>query len=443
MSAIRIAKTPDLHFLKVTPNHDFEYPYILDKNGNFDWEANLYILQYSGSNSVYGIKPVSSTVVAHARSISILLSYIENQPSLNLLNFNDEEFFRFVKHLNGRKVDSGTVKTHCRNAIEYFFYLQKKYPELTLITDKSINKVRYQINVSKHYFNAGGKLKDYYDHKSFEGLIKITEEVDYIRDDEFIDWLDAINCTKEHPNPSYIIKNRWEVLSYLLDATGARISELADFTRSMFKLAYSPLKDADEEVEIGSIPVKKGKYKGNFRKIPISNGVIQLVVSYINAIEAEWPDMDHDKLFVHAENGRPLTGGYLKNYTLSIIKQSDYAKRLRHVNNHSFRHRFITLNVARAIQEKSSNTSFTNILPLAMNAVRKLTLHASDSTMSTYVHLAQDYNNKYRLKNEHANISALIKTELKKLKRIQKQFESGIISKENALENILKVIDKI
>lgn len=443
MTETRIAKNPDLHFLKVTPSHNFEHPYILDQNGSFDWEANLYLVHFSGSNSVYGIKPVPSTVVAHARSISILLSYIEEQPSLSLFNFNDENFFGFVKYLQERRIDNGTVKTHCRKAIDYFLYLQKKDPNLRLITDKSSTKERFQIHVTKKYCNAGEKIKDYYDHKSFEGLVKITEEVDYIRDDEFIDWLDAINCTTEHPNPSQVIKKRWDVLSYLLDATGARISELADFTRSMFKEAYSPLKDANEEVEIGSIPVKKGKYKGSFRRVSISNGVLQLVVSYINLIETEWPEMGHDKLFVNSKNGRPLTGSYLKNYSLSVIKNSSYAKRLKHVNNHSFRHRFITLNVARSIQEHSSITPSTNMLPIAMKAVRKLTLHASDSTMSTYVHLAQDYNNKYRLKNEHAKISTLIKTELKKLKRIQKQFESGRISEKLALEEILKVIDTI
>lgn len=443
MTDTRIAKNPDLHFLQLTPDQDFDYPYILDKNGKFDWEANLYLVDYSGSNLTYGIRPQPSTIVAHSRSISILLSFIEDKSSLTLFSFKDEHFYEFVKYLESRKIDNGTIKIHCRKAIDYFLYLQEKYTDLNLITDKSSSDKKYQIHVTKKSFNAGGKIKEYYDHKSFDGLIKVTEEIDYIRDDEFIDWLDAINHTKIHPTPSKIIKLRWESISYLLDATGSRISELVKFTRSMFKSAYSPLADADGEVDISSIPVNKGKNKGGFRTIPISNGVIQLVMSYIDTIEAEWPDMHHDQLFVNAENGKPLTGGYLKNYSLSVIKNSKYSVRLKHVNNHSFRHRFITLNIARKIKEYASNSPFTNLLSVAMNAVRKLTLHASASSMSTYVHLAQDYNNRYRLKNEHAQISTLVKTELKKLKRIQKQFESGNISEKNAFESMMKVVSSI
>lgn len=442
MTVTRIAKNPDLHFLQLVPNQEFDYPYILDNKGRFDWEANSYLIDYSGSNLTYGVRPQPSTIVAHSRSLSIFLSYIENVPSLTTLAFTDEDFYNFVEHLKERNIDNGTIKTHCRKAIDYLFYLQKKHTNVNLITDKT-GKNHYQVHVIKKSFNVGGQNKIFYDHKSFEGLVKISEEVDYIRDDEFIDWLDAINHTKEHPNPSDIIKLRWESLAYLLDASGARISELKDLTRSMFKSVYSPFTDADEEIDVGPFPVRKGKSKGKFRTIPISNGVIQLVISYINSIETEWPEMTHDKLFVNVDNGKPLTSEYLKNYTLSVIKNSKYADKLKHVNNHSFRHRFITLRIARKISEYAHNTSFTNLLPVAMAAVRKLTLHASPSTMSTYVHLAQEYNNRYKLRNEHAQINTLVKTEIKKLKLIKQQFESNQISEVMALKSMLEVIDSI
>tara|TARA_Y100000588_G_C14111112_1_gene863054 strand:+ start:46 stop:282 length:237 start_codon:yes stop_codon:yes gene_type:complete len=78
-----------------------------------------------------------------------------------------------------------------------------------------------------------------------------------------------------------------------------------------------------------------------------------------------------------------------------------------------------------------------------MHAVRKLTLHASASSMETYVHLAQEYNNKYRLKNEHAQVNSIVKTELKKLKRLQKQLESGQINESFALERMVSIIKEI
>ena len=128
---------------------------------------------------------------------------------------------------------------------------------------------------------------------------------------------------------------------------------------------------------------------------------------------------------------------------MSVIKKSKYEVRLRHVNNHSFRHRYITLNVAKKVKEHGSAGPITNVLPLALSAVRKLTLHASPETMNTYVHLAQDYNNRYRLKNEHAMLSSLLKIDLKKLKRIKKQYESGKVTEQIAFSNMLEIINNL
>ena len=64
-----------------------------------------------------------------------------------------------------------------------------------------------------------------------------------------------------------------------------------------------------------------------------------------------------------------------------MIKNSKFSAILAHLNNHSFRHRFITLNVAKTLKSYKSDVAFTNILTVAMSAVRKLTLHASNSTM--------------------------------------------------------------
>jgi integrase len=265
--------------------------------------------------------------------------------------------------------------------------------------------------------------------------------VEYIRDDEFIDWLDAIHHTTEHPIPYKLLVLRWESISYLLDATGSRISELSDITRSMIKEAYDPLASADEEGELNSIPIKKGKYKGEKRSLPVSNGTLQLVMSYIQLIESQWPNMDHDELFINVTNGKPLKGSYLKNYTLNVIKNSKYAQKLAHLNNHSFRHRYITLNVAKTLRSYNSGAIFSNILTVAMSAVRKLTLHASNSTMEQYVHLAQLYNQKFTLGTE--KVSSIVRTEIAKLKRITQRYKINKVSSEEALVNLIKIINGI
>jgi site-specific recombinase XerD len=443
MSEVRIAHSPDLSFLLLQPSEAYTHPYLLDSTGRFDWDANAYLVQYGGGKLTYGVRPLSSNIVDKARSLSIFLTFVEEILNIDKLKLSDGHFFTFVKYIQKRNIDNGTIKTHCRNALNYLFYIQTKNESVNLITDKAHKNARHQIHVTKRFHNAGGKVQAYYDHKSFEHLVKITEEIDYIRDDEFIDWLDAINHTKEHPSPSKILKLRWGAISYLLEATGPRISELAKITRSSIKDIYNPLADGNDNSELSCIPINKGKNKGKFRKVPISNATIQFLMAYITTIEHQWPNMDHDNLFINIKNGQPLKPNYLKNYTLSVIKNSLYAQSLKHVNNHSFRHRFITLKIAQIIKELASNTPFTNLYSLAMHAVRKLTLHASPSSMATYVHLAQEYNNKYRLNNEHAQISSLVKIELKKLKRLQKQLESGQINESLTLKSILTIIGKL
>lgn len=441
MSEVFIAKSPRLDFLKLKPNDKFKYPFLLNKDKSFNWEANQYIMKYGGGPISYGIRPQPDNIIEQTRSINILFNFIDTLKGFNEYNFNDECFYDYVTHLKSRNIDNDTIKGHVRVAIDYFFFLQETHKNLFLITDKTTHAGKYSSHVTKESFNAGGRVIIYFDHQSIKGLVTIQEEVEYIRDDEFIDWLDAIHHTTEHPIPYKLLILRWESISYLLDATGSRISELSDITRSMIKEAYDPLASADEEGELNSIPIKKGKYKGEKRSVPVSNGTLQLVMSYINFIEAQWPDMDHDELFINVDNGKPLKNSYLKNYTLNVIKNSKYAQKLAHLNNHSFRHRFITLNVAKTLRSYNGGTIFVNILTVAMTAVRKLTLHASNSTMEQYVHFAQLYNQKFTLGTE--KISSIVRTEITKLKRIVQKYENNKISNDEALTSLSTIINGI
>jgi hypothetical protein len=52
MSDIFIAKSPRLDFLKLKPNNNFKYPYLLNKDKSFNWEANQYLLKYGGGDMV-------------------------------------------------------------------------------------------------------------------------------------------------------------------------------------------------------------------------------------------------------------------------------------------------------------------------------------------------------------------------------------------------------
>ncbi|MFH4745374.1 site-specific integrase [Vibrio harveyi] len=383
------AKEVDLSFLSSSAQGSVNYPYIINADGSFHWLANSYITQIGGGIGSYGLKPKQKTIIPKAQSLAAFLNFMHER-NTNELFTTDDDIFAYTKHLLKKEIKPGTCKKHVRNALSYLIYVQQCDDKLNLIsTDKKTSSM-YQIHATLEYYVKGYTRQEFINHKAIEHLADPSAEVQMVHDNEFFYWVDAINCSSEHPNPDELTILRWEAMSYLLEGTGSRISELHLFTVSMIKSAYNPLKD--DVQELNNIPIHKGKNAGQTRKVAISNETLQSVMIYIKAIEEKFPNRGHDQLFVSLKDGSPLSAEYFQQYSKRVISGSKYAKELAHLTNHSFRHRFITLAVAKALHKFAKPGTFTNILTVAMNAVRKLTLHASQSSMSTYVHLAQNYN---------------------------------------------------
>ena len=439
MSKVHIANLKSLSFLSIIPKGKFKYPFILNNEGNFDWFANEYLLNYGGNSSIYGIRPKDTTVIEHSYSIAIFISFIEEK-QINIFHIKDRDFCEYADELKRRPINNDTIKRHLRKAIDYLLYIQEKNPEKHLITYDINAENSFGVHVTKKQITRGSFKREYFNHFSMDGLTSIFCEIDYIRDDEVLDWIDAIYHTKYHPTPDKFVILRWKVMAFLLDSTGSRISELECFTRDMIKEAYKPLQSMADEVLLKKIPIKKGKYKGKERQVLVSNAVIQLTMEYIELIEETWPDLPHDFLFVSSENGKKLSGNYLKNYSNKVISNSKYAKQMKNVNNHSFRHRFITIKVANTISEISKNNNFTNILSVAFSAVRKLTLHANNTTLGRYVHLAQKYNQKGP--SEDINIPSFTRIMFSKISRIITENNKGFINSDDAIAEIGKIVCK-
>lgn len=390
MSSILTAKSPDLSMLMGFPQEKFDYPLILDKNKNFYVQPNNYILKFGGGVNTYGVKPVSSTIIDRTRSLVIFLNFIEDK-NLSIFEITDADIIKYVSHLSETRniKDNKTTKRHVRVALDYILYLQEIYTDKKLITSEESPKEVFNIHITMLSYSRYSI--DYIDHVSITNLVSLSEEVTMASDTQYYLWTDAIHNTNYHPQPSETLILRWESMSFLLEACGSRISELHLFTRTLIKNAYKPLADANKMVYMKDIPIKKGKYKGKTRKIKIANGTLQHIMSYINLIEEKWPDMNHEQLFVNVENGEKLAKSYFKKYSEKVVNNSIYSKELADISNHSFRHRFITLRIVQTIKNYSNKGSFTNLLKIAMKAVRKLTMHANDDTLSEYVHLAMEY----------------------------------------------------
>lgn len=447
MSTVIIAKEPNLKFLVTSRRrdqiNDSPLPLILKKGGRFDWDANSFITEYGGGSRSYNIRPLAKTVQKKAYSLNLFCNFLDDK-SINLSDINDSTLYQYAEVLKERGIFDDTVLKHGRTAIEYIQYLSKKYPEWKLSSTEEDPDREFNVHYEIKKYKKGTIEKNYLHHDSLAGLIHIAAEAEYIHDHELIMWLDAINCTSHHPKPDTFFISRWEALTTLLEITGSRISEVHKITRTMIKEASGSLLVNKKIPIIRNIPINKGKYKGKTRNIKTTYEDIQAILIYIYLIEDIFPNMDHDAIFVDSQVGTQLKPSYLKNYAKKVINGSKYCDVLKHLSNHSFRHRFITLHVAKAIKKISASGSFSNILSVATNACRKVTMHASNESLSHYVHLASELNDKSDDMDITLNkVSTQITIRVKKMITIADLLHSKKISEVEALNSLLSTIDRL
>jgi len=446
MSRVVLAKDPDLTFLVTSRRrknaNDSPLPLILKGSGAFDWDANSFLTEYGGGARTYNIRPLAKTTQKKAYSLNLFVDFLERK-SINLCDINDSTLYQYSDSLKKRGVLDDTIIKHGRTAIEYAVHLNKKNPKWNLSTTEKDPNSKFNIHYKIKKYRNGNIEKEYLHHNSLNGLIYIASEAEYIHDHELIMWFDAINCTTYHPKVNNFLICRWDAFTTLLEITGSRINEVHHITRTMIKKAYDSILLSDRVPTIREIPVTKGKYRGNTRSVKTTKEDIQVIIKYIKLIEDMFPEMGHDAIFVDSKTGHQLKPSYLKNYAKKVINGSKYSDALKHLSNHSFRHRFITLNIAKSIKKISSSGSFSNILNVAANACRKITMHASNNTLSHYIHLASEHNEKSDNLDERLSIvSTQIGLRVKKMTAIANLLRSREISEDEALKSLLSTLDE-
>ncbi|RLU01653.1 hypothetical protein [Ketobacter sp.] len=446
MSTVVIAKNPILDFLLTSSRkhekNNCPLPIILKNNGNIDWNANSFLTEYGGGPQVYNIKPLAPTLVKKAYSLNIFCTYLE-QNNIEVHQIDDSSLYGFVDNLKDRGINDQTIISHGRVALQYITHLSKLNPEWKLATNSQDTTGDFKVNYSLASIRKNGREIQYLKHRSLNGLIHISAESEYIRDYELVMWLDAINCSTYHPQIDDFLLSRWQALTTLLDITGSRISEVHQITRTMIIDSSKNMMNTDQSPIIRNIPILKGKYKGKTRQVTTNNEDIQIILWHIKMVEKMFPNIDHDAIFVDGKNGSPLKASYLKNYAKKVINNSKYCRELRHLCNHSFRHRFITLNIAKAIQDIAASGSFTNIFTVASNACRKITMHASNQTLSQYIHLATEYNNHHLPEKDISEISTKTKIQISKMKSVEALLHAEKISGDKALKLLLTILQEL
>lgn len=447
MTKVVVAKNPNLSFLTVGKKSAFDdsvpLPLIIRKNGQFDWDANDYLTHYAGSARTYNIKPLATTVSKKAYSLNLFCDFLETS-NTELNYINDDTLYRYVENLKNRCITDATIISHVRTALRYIVHLNARYAQWHLATDEIRNGTTYQVHYSTQKYRHGRFEKDFLSHRCLDGLIHIKTEAEFIRDHEYLKWLDAINVTAVHPEADDFLVARWRAMGTLMEITGSRISEVNQITKKMIKNAATNMLDPSAKHIIRDVKIAKGKYKGKSRNVRVTKEDLQIILIYLNKVEERFPDVKHDGLFVDAKSGKKLKQSYLKNYARKVINNSPYAQELRHIVNHSFRHRYITLHIAKAISKLSKQGSFSNILSVAAEACRKLTMHASDKTLAHYVHLASEINEFKNLDEENSEfMSSHIRSRIAKIVNISGRLESDLINSSDALTLLLSEIHEL
>lgn len=453
MSKVIIAKNTNLRFLttsiKIGGSSELPLALILKKGGGFDWEANAYLTEMGGGARSYNVKVSASTLIKKAYSLNLFCSFLEEN-NIEHSNINDSDLYKFIFHLKERKVNDDTILSHGKIAINYIVYLSNKHTHWNLATNQFDNKKQFKIHYYVKQYRRGTFEIKYNYHNSLLGLTHISSDMAYVRDHELLMWFEAIESSTYHPKLTEFIISRWQALTTALDITGSRISEVHKIKRSMIKNAAKSLLNPEQRIIIRDVPVNKGKYAGQYRQISTTSEDLQVLLWHIQLIEGRFKHIDHDALFVDSRTGAPLTATYLKNYTKKIINTSNYKYQLGHLTNHSFRHRFITLLVAKEIKMIAESGSFSNILSVASTACRKVTLHATNQTLSHYIHLATEYNTENSrdalgLDNVTTQFRIRIKnmlTTVKKLDHEQIDEKQALVELLNSLTSLTPFIDK-
>lgn len=447
MSKVIIASSPNLSFLVIGKKTVFEefvpLPLIITSKCSLNWEACNFLTSYAGGVKVYNIKPLASTVVKKAYSLNIFCNFIESS-GVPLHLINDGLMYQFVEELKKGVVNESTITSNVRTALEFIVFLSTSFPQWELATDGSDLNLNYKVHYSIKNFRKGRFTKNYLSHRCLDGVTRINTEAEYVRDEEYLKWLDAINCTSLHPKLDEFIISRWQSFSTLLEITGSRISEVTLITRTMIKNAAKNILEPNQTHTIKGIKIAKGKFKGKTRDVTVTKEDLQIILIYIDLIEEKFPSISHDGLFVDCRTGVQLKPSYLKNYARKVINKSKYANDLRHIVNHSFRHRFITLNIAKEIRILSNQGSFKNILSVAADACRKLTMHASNETLSHYVHLASELIQSASSNNIiYEKISSHLLCRIKKITTISEKIQTGLLSNTDGLNQILDEVSAL
>lgn len=367
-------------------------PTTLWPDGRWCLEANMFLVDLArGGRSTFGR---GGTIATYASQLKHLVRFCAAR-ELDFVNISDGDFGEFVRFLtNEPNVDYGQGKARTDNVTLQIGRLCLNFMEFLgeFIGNSGLVGPTGQIRARKERvidFRGGrgrGNTTQVWTHHSFPAKSTFNKRSPIDRDS--IERLRE--AAAENSSSTFLLKRRL-IMILLLEMTGCRRAELVSITIKSVKAALQM-----KVPSLRVLSVKRGGNRTGERLIRMRREVIEFVDEYIRInrrplIRATCGSNDDDGfLFVNARTGKQLTAEYIGCELYKLRRLAGLEGR---AHAHMFRHRFITMQFVRMIEQHNfeNEDEFRKALINTAALKQKMiqwTGHRSQESLDHYIDLA-------------------------------------------------------
>lgn len=366
-------------------------PLPLWPDGRWCPEVAMYLKKLFGTNlSLYDR---GGTLGAYASLISHLIRFCWRK-GVAFHCLTDDLFCKLIEELKDatelrsgaweRKRSARTVVRIGRRCLDFLEFIGELHGIDGFVSQEGCIQAWKKSSVQKERKGRQRRVLTYWYHSSFPPLS--PQHKRHLIKQDYIDLLRRAAVTL---SPSPFMRQRRLVLLRLLEATGARRSEIARLTVTDVREAMRM-----QRPFLKLVTAKKGDNSSaqKFRLVPIEHHELQLLSDYIEYHREEVMERcnatmnDHDILLVSYNTSKPLTPSTI---SLELRYMRMKAGITGKAHPHLFRHRFVTYSLVRLIKAYKLKNRSEFELKFRLDGFKKevaeLTGHSSIESMEDYI----------------------------------------------------------
>lgn len=325
--------------------------------------------------------------------------HVRLRTALKFMNFIQQTYsldhcLMSVSPLDGKSVEYGSINAEWRvnsHGRKYLYHESlpnfEEYPSRNPITEEAIESIYNDL--LEMYIN---EPSDEYKYQLLSVLTAVLEKTGVRVSEAVLINTYAIELLRTQLNA----KSQSISIEQLIKTNNLR-ENVEDLKAA--KAIYEKSKINKDKTKVIWLAIKttKGAKKGKIRLVPITINTAELMVKfYDDYILEEFDRADagltqvnrkqYNKLFIHPSSHLPMTGRMVSSMFYDVFTRKYKSKHKR--TPHLFRHRFISILVAKEAKRFNQSSGNEHIAKLIMKKIQGLTGHASLDTMIHYVDLA-------------------------------------------------------